>query len=52
MSKAVTFAREPHRRAMVRVESWWGRAFLRAIEELAYDDNLVNPGPAPLTGGR
>ncbi|MFJ9392061.1 hypothetical protein ACIRON_24780 [Nocardioides sp. NPDC101246] len=52
MSKALTFAREPHRRGMVRVESWWGRAFLRAIEELAYDDNQLSGARALARSGR
>lgn len=52
MSKALTFAREPHRRGMVRVESWWGRAFLRAIEELAYDDNQLSGARSLARSGR
>ncbi|MEI7056242.1 hypothetical protein WBG06_10535 [Nocardioides sp. CCNWLW239] len=52
MSPALTFAREPHRRGMVRVESWWGRAFLRAIEELAYDDNQLTGARALARSGR
>lgn len=35
---AVTHPREPARRGAHRPESWWGRAFLRAVEETAYDD--------------
>jgi uncharacterized Zn finger protein len=52
MSKALTFAREPHRRGMVRVESWWGRAFLRAIEELAYDGNQLSGARSLARSGR
>ncbi|MEU0267619.1 hypothetical protein [Nocardioides sp. NPDC006303] len=52
MSLALTFAREPHRRGMVRVESWWGRAFLRAIEELAYDDNQLSGARSLARSGR
>jgi uncharacterized Zn finger protein len=52
MSSALTFAREPHRRGMVRVESWWGRAFLRAIEELAYDDNQLSGARSLARSGR
>lgn len=42
---AVTHPREPARRGAQRPETWWGRAFLRAVEETAYDD-------AQLTGAR
>lgn len=52
MSPALTFAREPHRRSSVRVESWWGRAFLRAIEERAYDDNQLSGARALARSGR
>ncbi|NGN92351.1 hypothetical protein G5C66_06295 [Nocardioides sp. KC13] len=52
MSSVLTFAREPHRRGMVKVESWWGRAFLRAIEELAYDDNQLSGARTLARSGR
>ncbi len=52
MSSVLTFAREPHRRGMVKVESWWGRAFLRAIEELAYDDNQLSGARSLARSGR
>ncbi|MFI5624426.1 hypothetical protein ACIA03_13260 [Nocardioides sp. NPDC051685] len=52
MSTPLTFAREPHRRGMVRVESWWGRAFLRAIEELAYDANQLSGARSLARSGR
>ena len=52
MSMPLTFAREPHRRGMVKVESWWGRAFLRAIEELAYDDNQLSGARSLARSGR
>lgn len=52
MSAVLTFAREPHRRGMVRIESWWGRAFLRAIEELAYDDNQLSGARSLARSGR
>lgn len=52
MSSVLTFAREPHRRGMVRVDSWWGRAFLRAIEELAYDDNQLSGARTLARSGR
>ncbi|NYI80362.1 hypothetical protein [Nocardioides panzhihuensis] len=52
MSAVLTFAREPQRRSMVRVESWWGRAFLRAIEELAYDDNQLTGARSLARSGR
>lgn len=52
MSSVLTFAREPHRRGMVRVDSWWGRAFLRAIEELAYDDSQLSGARSLARSGR
>jgi len=35
---AITYQREPARRGAYRLETWWARAFLRAVEEAAYDD--------------
>ncbi|TQL66216.1 hypothetical protein FB381_0065 [Nocardioides albertanoniae] len=51
-SAVLTFAREPHRRGLVRVESWWGRALLRAIEERAFDDNQLTGARALARSGR
>ena len=33
---AVTFARIPPRRSTTRAATWWGRAWVRAVEEAAY----------------
>ena len=52
MSGVLTFAGEPHRRGAVRVESWWGRALLRAVEERAYDDNQLAGARALARSGR
>jgi uncharacterized Zn finger protein len=52
VSTVLTFASEPHRRGAVRVDSWWGRAFLRAIEELAYDDNQLSGARSLARSGR
>lgn len=52
MSTVLTFTREPQRRGAVRVESWWGRAFLRAVEELAYDDNQLTGARSLARSGR
>lgn len=49
---ALTFAREPHRRGAMRVASWWGRAFLRAIEERAYDESQLVGARALARSGR
>lgn len=51
-SGVLTFAREPHRRGAMRVDSWWGRALLRAIEERAYDDNQLAGARALARSGR
>jgi len=42
---AVTYARFSPRHGGWRVRSWWAKALLRAVEEVAYDD-------AQLAGGR
>jgi uncharacterized Zn finger protein len=38
---ALVFPRQPHRRASRKLRSWWGRAFWRAVEELAYDETQL-----------
>lgn len=38
MSPAVTHPRFPARRGAVRASSWWGRAWVRAVEEAAYGE--------------
>jgi uncharacterized Zn finger protein len=35
----VTFTRMPPRRSTTRAATWWGRAWVRAVEESAYSDN-------------
>ena len=35
---AVTFARIPPRRSTTRAATWWGRAWVRAVEEAAYSE--------------
>lgn len=50
--KAITFPREPARRSAPRVESWWGRAFLRVAEETAYDDAQLAAARALARSGR
>jgi uncharacterized Zn finger protein len=35
----VTFARIPPRRSTSRAATWWGRAWVRAVEEAAYSDS-------------
>lgn len=36
---AVTFARIPPRRSTSRAATWWGRAWVRAVEEASYADS-------------
>jgi uncharacterized Zn finger protein len=36
---AVTFARIPPRRSTSRAATWWGRAWVRAVEEASYSDH-------------
>ncbi len=36
---AVTFARIPPRRSTSRAATWWGRAWVRAVEEAAYGES-------------
>jgi uncharacterized Zn finger protein len=38
-STAVTFARIPPRRSTSRAATWWGRAWVRAVEEASYSDS-------------
>ena len=49
---AVTHPREPARRGGYRPGSWWGRAFLRAVEETAYDDAQLVGARALARSGR
>jgi uncharacterized Zn finger protein len=38
-STAVTFSRIPPRRSTSRAATWWGRAWVRAVEEASYADS-------------
>jgi uncharacterized Zn finger protein len=38
-SAGVTFTRVPPRRSTSRAATWWGRAWVRAVEEASYSDN-------------
>jgi len=40
----VTFARIPPRRSTSRAATWWGRAWVRAVEEAAYSDSDLHAG--------
>lgn len=46
------FPQEPHRRASRRLRSWWGRAFWRAVEEIAYDESQLLHARALARSGR
>ena len=43
---AVTFARIPPRRATSRAATWWGRAWVRAVEEAAYGESDLHAARA------
>ena len=45
-STAVTFARIPPRRSTSRAATWWGRAWVRAVEEAAYGESDLHAGRA------
>jgi uncharacterized Zn finger protein len=38
---ALVFPSQPHRRVTRKLRTWWGRAFWRACEELAYDETQL-----------
>lgn len=38
-ASAVTFSRIPPRRSTSRAATWWGRAWVRAVEEASYSDS-------------
>ena len=42
----VTFTRMPPRRSTTRAATWWGRAWVRAVEESAYSDNDLHAARA------
>ncbi len=43
---AVTFARIPPRRSTTRAATWWGRAWVRAVEEAAYSEGDLHTARA------
>jgi uncharacterized Zn finger protein len=43
---AVTFARIPPRRSTTRAATWWGRAWVRAVEEAAYSEGDLHAARA------
>lgn len=43
---AVTFARIPPRRSTSRAATWWGRAWVRAVEEAAYAESDLHTARA------
>jgi uncharacterized Zn finger protein len=45
-STAVTYARIPPRRSTSRAATWWGRAWVRAVEEAAYGESDLHTGRA------
>jgi len=45
-STAVTYARIPPRRSTSRAATWWGRAWVRAVEEAAYGESDLHAGRA------
>lgn len=51
-SAAVTYGRFSPRRGGWRVETWWGKAFLRAVEERASDEAQLTAGRALARSGR
>jgi uncharacterized Zn finger protein len=46
VSDAVTFARIPPRRSTSRAATWWGRAWVRAVEEASYSDQDLHAARA------
>jgi len=49
---ALVFPRQPYRRASRKLQSWWGRAFQRTVEELAYDETQLLHARALARSGR
>ncbi|WP_232678435.1 SWIM zinc finger family protein [Nocardioides sp. R-C-SC26] len=48
---AVSFAPQPPRAGGARVRSWWGKAWLRAVEEAAYAETDLKAGRALARAG-
>ena len=46
MTGPVSFARIPPRRSTTRAATWWGRAWVRAVEEAAYSDGDLHAARA------
>ena len=49
---ALIFPAQGHRRVSRKLKSWWGRAFWRAVEELAYDETQILHARALSRSGR
>jgi uncharacterized Zn finger protein len=49
---AVSFPRFPARRGGVRAATWWGKAWVRAVEESALDDRALKRGRSMSRSGR
>jgi uncharacterized Zn finger protein len=45
-TSAVTFSRIPPRRSTTRAATWWGRAWVRAVEEASYSDSDLHAARA------
>jgi uncharacterized Zn finger protein len=45
-TSAVTFSRIPSRRSTSRAATWWGRAWVRAVEEASYADSDLHAARA------
>jgi uncharacterized Zn finger protein len=45
-ASAVTFSRIPPRRSTTRAATWWGRAWVRAVEEASYSDSDLHAARA------
>ncbi|MFN8195268.1 MAG: hypothetical protein U0R80_13410 [Nocardioidaceae bacterium] len=52
MTTAVTHPRLPARRSATRARSWWGKAWVRAVEESSYGEGDLRSGRALARGGR
>jgi uncharacterized Zn finger protein len=46
------YARQPPRRGGVRIDSWWARALLRVLEEVAYDETQLTAARSIARSGR
>lgn len=48
---AVTHPRQPPRRGAARARTWWGRAWVRAVEETTYGESELRPARALARSG-